>query len=114
PSSTDSCTCPRPCAISWTPWRRPHEVETRYVSNLLGRGLGELSEEPRNLRTLVQIGWNREIKDVLFSLEMLERLRRHDERFRLQLVGPGLPAASDENAYQRRVRARLASFVPQA
>ena len=90
------------------------EVETRYVSNLLGRGLGELSEEPRNLRTLVQIGWNREIKDVLFSLEMLERLRRHDERFRLQLVGPGLPAASDENAYQRRVRARLASFDPQA
>src|SRR5699024_6819139 len=90
------------------------EVETRYVSNLLGRGLGELSEEPRNLRTLVQIGWNREIKDVLFSLEMLERLRRHDERFRLQLVGPGLPAASDENAYRRRVVARLASFDPQA
>ena len=89
-------------------------VDTRYVSNLLSRGLGELSQQPRDLRTLVQVGWNREIKDVLFGLEMLERLRRHDDRFRLQLVGPGLPAASHEDPYQRRVRARLASFDPQA
>jgi len=89
-------------------------VRTRYVPNLLSRGLGELSQQPRDLRTLVQVGWNREIKDVLFGLEMLERLRRHDDRFRLQLVGPGLPAASHEDPYQRRVRARLASFDPQA
>lgn len=90
------------------------EVETHYVANLLSRGLDELSQAPRHRQTLVQIGWNREIKDVLFSLEVLDRLRRQDDRFRLRLVGPGLPAASDDNAYQQRVRARLASFDPQA
>lgn len=91
------------------------QTQTHLVDNLLSRGLGDMSEKTRHRQTLVQVGWNREIKDVLFSLEMLERLRRHDECFRLQLVGSGLPSSpADDDMYQMRVRRRLASFDPQA
>src|SRR5699024_568400 len=62
---------------------------------------------------LVQVGWVREVKDVLFSLDVLERLRRHDDAYRLRLIGAGLPAAaSRDTPYQRRVRTRLQQLGP--
>ncbi len=86
-------------------------VPTDIVGNLLSRGLGAVSETSRDTKVLVQVGWNREIKDVLFSLELIERLHREDGAFRLKLVGPGLPdRTSDDTPYQRAVRDRLAAL----
>lgn len=91
------------------------DVEAVQVANLLARGLGPASGAERDRRLLVQVGWRREVKDVLFTLEVLTRLRTHDPDYRLRLIGPGLPAsASAESSYHRRVRARLAALGPEA
>ncbi|WP_157975732.1 glycosyltransferase family 4 protein [Brachybacterium sp. YJGR34] len=91
------------------------QVPSQQVGNLLTRGLGPEPSGQRDAHLLVQVGWLREIKDVLFSLDVLERLREHDERYRLRLIGPALPAApSTDTPYQRRVRARLAAVAPEA
>lgn len=87
------------------------ERPVQIVGNLLSRGIGEVSSLDRDTRLLVQVGWNREIKDVLFSLDVLEALRREDPRFRLELVGAGLPdRPSHDTAYQSAVRERLAAM----
>lgn len=87
------------------------EVPTDIVGNLLSRGLGTVSEEPRDTKVLVQVGWNREIKDVLFSIDLIERLRLEDPAYRLNLVGPELPdRPSDDTLYQSTVRERLATL----
>ncbi|MGP9682711.1 glycosyltransferase [Brachybacterium sp. AOP3-A1-3] len=86
-------------------------VPTDIVGNLLSRGLGTVSDTPRDTRALVQVGWNREIKDVLFSLDLIERLHREDPGYRLKLVGPELPDLPEEDTpYQSRVRQRLAAL----
>lgn len=86
---------------------------TRYVANLLSRGLGAPPEGTPDIHRLVQIGWSHPIKDVMFTLEVIERLRRHDTRYRLQLVGPGLPVdARDATPYQQQVRRRIESLGP--
>lgn len=88
---------------------------TRYVANLLSRGLGDPPEGARDIHRLVQVGWSHPIKDVMFTLEVIERLRRHDKRYRLQLVGAGLPEeARDATPYQQRIRHRLESLGPHA
>lgn len=90
-------------------------VPSQQVGNLLVRGLGPEPGEDRDPHLLVQVGWLREIKDVMFSLDVLERLREHDDRYRLRLIGPGLPAdPGADTPYQRRVRARLAAVSPGA
>lgn len=84
------------------------EVPAEQVGNLLARGLGAEPSPRRDPHLLVQVGWLREIKDVLFSLDVLARLREQDARYRLRLIGPGLPAdPGDDTPYQQRVRARL-------
>lgn len=86
-------------------------VPTDIVGNLLSRGLGTVSDTPRDTRVIVQVGWNREIKDVLFSLDLIERLHREDPAYRLKLVGPELPDLPEEDTpYQSRVRQRLAAL----
>ncbi len=86
-------------------------VPTDIVGNLLSRGLGAVSDAPRDTRVIVQVGWNREIKDVLFSLDLIERLHREDPAYRLKLVGPGLPdLPAEDTPYQSRVRQRLAAL----
>lgn len=63
-------------------------------------------------RTLLQIGWAIPVKDVLFTLDVLDRLRREDPRWRLLLVGPE-PAAEPlgrERSFVKRVRSRLAEL----
>lgn len=83
-------------------------VDSRQVGNLLTRGLGAEPSGPREEHLLVQVGWAHEIKDVLFTLDVLESLRRYDRRFRLQLVGNRLPDRSNQDTeYQQQVRERL-------
>ncbi len=91
------------------------DVDGVQVGNLLARGLGPSPGPDRDRHLLVQVGWHREVKDVLFSLDVLARLRDHDPRYRLRLIGQGLPAASGaDGSYRRRVRARLAELGPAA
>lgn len=91
------------------------DVDAVQVGNLLARGLGPDPGTDHDPRLLVQVGWRREVKDVLFTLEVLTRLRAHDTTYRLRLIGPGLPAsASQDSSYHRRVRARLAALGPDA
>lgn len=81
------------------------------VENFLARGLGPEPGEGHDPYLLAQVGWVRPVKDVLFTLDLLERLRRDDHRFRLLLVGPGLPdSPADDSAHERKVRARLESL----
>ncbi|MGP5077515.1 glycosyltransferase [Brachybacterium alimentarium] len=87
------------------------DVPSSQVGNLLARGVEQLPREAHDPHLLVQIGWIREVKDVLFSLDVLTRLRQHDERYRLQLVGPALHGdEARDTPYQRRVRAALGRF----
>lgn len=91
------------------------DVDAVQVGNLLARGLGPDPGTDHDPHLLVQVGWRREVKDVLFTLEVLTRLRAHDTSYRLRLIGPGLPAsASQDSSYHRRVRARLAALGPDA
>lgn len=85
------------------------------VDNFLAYGLGEDPGTDADPFLLAQVGWLRPVKDVLFTLEVLARLREKDPRHRLLLVGPGLPdSPADDTSYQRRVRDRLAGFAPGA
>lgn len=63
----------------------------------------------RNRFELLQIGWALPLKGVEFSLDVLERLREHDERFTLRLVGRTLEQSASPRtaAWAQRVRARL-------
>ncbi|UVY82412.1 glycosyltransferase family 4 protein [Brachybacterium sp. NBEC-018] len=81
------------------------------VENFLAHGLGPEPGAGHDPHLLAQVGWVRPVKDVLFTLDLLERLREADPRFRLLLVGPGLPDSSaDDSAHERKVRARLAAL----
>ncbi|MFC7376604.1 MULTISPECIES: glycosyltransferase [unclassified Brachybacterium] len=89
------------------------DIQAEHVGNLLARGLETPPREDHDPRLLVQVGWVREVKDVLFTIEVLERLRRHDDAYRLRLVGPRLPdSASRDTPYQRLVRERLEQLGP--
>ncbi|PWH04989.1 hypothetical protein DEO23_15245 [Brachybacterium endophyticum] len=81
------------------------------VDNFLGRGLGEEPDGHGDPHLLAQVGWVRPVKDVLFTLDLLARLRAEDPRYRLLLIGPPLPASADEDSFhERAVRERLAGF----
>lgn len=65
----------------------------------------------RDRHLLLQVGWAPPVKDVLFSLDVLERLRREDPRYRLALAGHDLDRSADSqtapwtHAVQRRLDA---------
>ncbi|UEJ82560.1 glycosyltransferase [Brachybacterium halotolerans subsp. kimchii] len=81
------------------------------VDNFLAYGLGPEPRGDRDTHLLAQVGWLRPVKDVLFTLDLLERVRAEDPRHRLQLIGPGLPEdPAQDTAFQARVRRRLAEF----
>lgn len=60
-------------------------------------------------RTLIQVGWAIPVKDTLFTLDVLERLRQDDPSWRLLLVGPepADPSPPREAAFVARLRSRL-------
>lgn len=64
--------------------------------------------EPGTDHTLAMVGWSRAVKDPLWTVELLARLRRHDPRWRLLLIGHRfadvLPPSG--RAYARRFAAR--------
>ena len=80
--------------------RNPHDY-TRFTT----------AKEPGAERTLIQVGWATPVKDVLFTLDVLESLRQEDPGWRLILVGPR-PAHSvaRDEAYAREAEARIAAL----
>jgi glycosyltransferase involved in cell wall biosynthesis len=67
------------------------------------------TKDPRADRTLAMIGWSSPVKDPLFALDVLARLRREDPSWRLLLLGGTFPASQRARSilYQRRFEERL-------
>jgi glycosyltransferase involved in cell wall biosynthesis len=65
---------------------------------------------PEAARTLALIGWGQAVKDPLYALEILGRLRLSDDSWRLLLVGNPFPEhdRTRSEAYRDRVQERLA------
>ncbi|MCU1537986.1 MAG: hypothetical protein JWP82_2337 [Humibacillus sp.] len=69
-----------------------------------------LPKEPGAAHTLGMVGWGQQVKDPEWTLDLLERLRASDQRWRLLLIGADFPLKSAnrvENAAARRFRSRL-------
>ena len=62
-------------------------------------------------RTLGMVGWAQQVKDPLWTLDVLAVLRRHDPRWRLRLIGADF-AVDDSNPVEREAaRAFLARLA---
>ena len=63
---------------------------------------------------LALVGWGSVAKDPLWAIEVLRRLRAHDERFRLHLVGGDFAGETSAAAsrYAEQLRQRLAELEP--
>lgn len=59
-------------------------------------------------RTLIQVGWANPVKDVEFTLDVLEDLRREDPSWTLLLAGSPI-GEDDADPRSRRIRERLAA-----
>ncbi|UNX55731.1 glycosyltransferase [Georgenia sp. TF02-10] len=69
---------------------------------------------PAAARTCALVGWDRLVKDPAWALDVLDRLRRADPRWRLLLIGSADPAEPwpEAREYYARLRARLAALGP--
>lgn len=68
----------------------PAMVETTRRHTIGNRNLlhdFQLPKRPGAARTLGLVGWNNVTKDPAWALDLLEELRRQDDRWRLRLVG---------------------------
>lgn len=84
--------------------------EVVVIGNLHDLSTFETRKEPGAERTLVQVGWDRPVKDVEHTLAILETLRAEDPRWRLLLVGPAPSEDPRSAAHSRRVSARSAAL----
>lgn len=81
------------------------------VDNQLARGLGPEPEGERDPYLLAMVGWTPPVKDADFALDLLQELRSRDERFRLLLIGPGLPSdPARDTAHASHLRERRSRF----
>ncbi len=65
---------------------------------------------PEADRTLGMVGWAQKVKDPLWAVELLARLRQQDPTWRLLLIGNDFPVSQariSEDAYARRFRQRV-------
>jgi len=70
----------------------------------------ELPKFEGSEHTLGLVGWNNVTKDPLWAIELLEALRSHDDRWRLRLIGHGLPSnirSGPAMAYRNELTARM-------
>ena len=81
---------------------------THVIPNLLHLSHFDHPKTPGADRTLAMVGWAQRVKDPLFALEILARLRAVDETWRLMLVGRDFPLilrgseARYRDTYRRR------------
>jgi glycosyltransferase involved in cell wall biosynthesis len=69
----------------------PRHAATHVVPNLLRLDRFDLPKNSTADRTLAMVGWAQRVKDPIFALEVLARLRQVDETWRLMLVGRDFP-----------------------
>jgi len=84
---------------------RLHTIANR---NLLGDY--DLPKHAGSEHTLGLVGWNNVTKDPQWALDLLEALRKHDDRWRLRLVGHGFPRSKltgPATAYRAELKARI-------
>lgn len=85
--------------------------EVAVIGNLHDLSAFTARKEPGAERTLVQVGWDRPVKDVEHTLDVLEALRRRDPAWRLLLVGPEPVPGPGTDAFARRVRERISGLA---
>jgi glycosyltransferase involved in cell wall biosynthesis len=85
--------------------RGPHPPRTWVVPNVMNLHRFAAPKPDAARFTVAVVGVGAVAKDPLWAVEVLRRLRAHDERYRLLLVGRGLDPATSPAA--RRYRARL-------
>lgn len=91
-------TVPRLAAVPWT----------GVIPNLHDLvGLSTTKTGPAE-RTLVQVSWDRRLKDVMYTLDVLEELREQDPSWRLLLVGRTAEQTAPGTQYAADVMARIA------
>lgn len=62
----------------------------RTVQNIHSLPARSENQASRDLHELLQVGWAPRVKDVLFTLDVLDELRCTDDRFHLTLIGHDL------------------------
>jgi glycosyltransferase involved in cell wall biosynthesis len=85
-------------------------VRQHVVANPVDAGRYALPKVPGAEHTLGMVGWAQQVKDPGWTLDLLERLRAEDERWRLLLVGADFPLRSANTVESRAAqhfRARL-------
>lgn len=83
---------------------------TEVIGNLHDLTAFSTAKDATAERTLVQVGWDRPVKDVEATLDILEELRVRDPSWRLLLVGPSPVEGPGTGPFVHRVRSRLAAL----
>ncbi|WP_256839083.1 glycosyltransferase family 4 protein [Ornithinimicrobium faecis] len=88
---------------------RLSSTTVHVVANAVDPARIPTDKTPGHLRRLLVIGWAQPVKDPLWALEVLSRLRQHDPQWTLVLVGSDfLPSAVTSGVqYAEAFRARL-------
>lgn len=62
-------------------------------------------------RVIAMVGWGQKVKDPIWALEVLARLRSHDDRWKLMLIGQGLaePRTASGRRYHELFREQIQS-----
>ncbi|TQM57327.1 glycosyltransferase [Humibacillus xanthopallidus] len=87
-------------------------VRQHVVANPVDVGRYALPKLAGAAHTLGMVGWAQQVKDPCWTLDLLERLRAEDDRWRLLLVGADFPLTSGngvESHAAERFRSRLLS-----
>ncbi|HET7802018.1 MAG TPA: glycosyltransferase [Humibacillus xanthopallidus] len=87
-------------------------VRQHVVANPVDVGRYALPKLEGAEHTLGMVGWGQQVKDPCWTLDLLERLRAEDGRWRLLLVGADFPLSSGNGVESRaaeRFRSRLLS-----
>jgi glycosyltransferase involved in cell wall biosynthesis len=86
---------------------RLRDVRMHVIPNVIDTQRFSLPKLPAARRTLGLVGWGQKVKDAVFALEVLSKLREDDPNWRLQLFGNDFPAKrADESEYAREFRHR--------
>lgn len=81
----------------------PNAVDTTRIPD---------DKTPGHLRRLLMIGWAQPVKDPAWALEVLGRLRAHDPRWTLVLVGPDFTPGTVTSGREYAVRFRERLTAP--
>jgi glycosyltransferase involved in cell wall biosynthesis len=94
----------------------PEMVKHARAHTIPNRNLLRTYQRPKHQGsefTLGLVGWNNVTKDPMWAVELLEKLRKHDDRWRLRLVGHNFALAGltgPATAYRDELMSRIESL----